>query len=110
MAYVTGADILTHVGESAPTAADTAWAATVADAVEAAIAHGMDGITVAADSAAEHELIRAALDDGAAAYARRKAPHGVLSVGPGGETVRLGSDIVIALRPVFRRYGTPGIG
>ena len=110
MPYVTGAQILTHAGVATPSADDTAWAGVCAAAIEAAISHAMTGVTVAASSDAENELKRAALDDGAAAYARRKAPHGVLSIGPDGQAVRLGSDIIINLRPVFRRYGTPGIG
>lgn len=110
MPYVDGAGILAHAGVSSPSQADEDWADVCAAAVEAAIEHQMDGVTVDPGSAAEAELTRAALDDGAAAYARRKAPHGVLTVGPNGESVRLGADIVIALRPVFRRYATPGIG
>lgn len=110
MPYITAADILDHAKVGSPSAADTAWSETVAAAIEALIAHEMTGVTVASPSDAEAELIRAALDDGAAAYARRNAPHGVLSIGPDGQVARLGSDLALALRPVFRRYGTPGIG
>jgi len=110
MAYVTGAAILTHVGAVAPSATDTAWADDCADAVEAAIATMLDGLVVASGSAAEAELTFAALQDGAAAYIERKAPHGVLSIGPDGETVRLGADIIRALRPVLRRYVAPPFG
>lgn len=110
MPYVTGAQILTHAGVSDPSADDTAWAEVCAAAIEAVIAKRMTGVTVDPGSDAEDELIRAARDDGTAAYARRKAPHGVLSSGPDGEVVRLGADLIIALRPVFARYATPGIG
>lgn len=110
MAYVTGAAILDHVQVAAPTAEDTAWAATVAAAIEGYIAYRLDDVTIAPGSAAEDEIIRAALDDGAAAYARRKAPHGILTMGPDGQAVRLGKDIAIALRPVLARRGSIGIG
>lgn len=111
--YVTGADILAHVAGSgaastAPT--DEAWADTCAAAVNAAIDARMEGVTVATDSNADLELRRAGLQDGAAAYLERKTPHGVLSVGPDGEAVRLGRDIVRALQPVFDRYALPAIG
>jgi hypothetical protein len=112
MPYVTGAAILTHVGivapDSPPTAADTAWAGTCADALEALIAQRMAGVTITAGIT--DELERAALQDGAAAYKDRDAPHGVLTTGNDGEAVRLGADIGRTLRPVFARYAGPGIG
>lgn len=112
MPFVTGAAILTHVGlvapENAPTAADTAWASTCADAIEALIAKRMEGVTITAGIT--DELERAALQDGAAAFTDRDAPHGVLTNGPDGEAVRLGADIGRTLRPVFARYALPGIG
>lgn len=110
MPYVTAATILAHAQVPTPSAADTAWATVVAAAVEATIAHAMTDVTVDPGSDAEAELTAAALNDGAAAYARRDAPHGVLSMSPDGQTTRLGADIVLNLRPVFRRYGVPGIG
>jgi len=109
MAYVTAAEILTHAGVTSPTAGDTEWAQDVAAAIEAEIAFGMLDVTVDPGSDTEAAIRAAALTDAAAAYVSRKAPHGILSVGPDGEAVRLGSDIVRALRPVFRRYGTAGI-
>jgi hypothetical protein len=108
MPYVTGSEILAHVRKSDPEADDTAWAATVAARLEAVIAHRMEGVTVDPGSDAEAELIGAALQDGAAEYIARKAPHGVIVVGPGDAT-RLGADIVRSLEPVFRRYALPGI-
>lgn len=111
--YVDGDAILAHVaGDGTPSAvpADVAWADTVAAAIEGVIAHRMDGVTVAADSAADSELRAAALTDGAAAYLSRRAPHGVMSMGPDGDAVRLGRDIVRALEPVFGRYAPLGIG
>jgi hypothetical protein len=106
--YVTGAMILAHVRKSSPAADDTAWAVACADAIESLIAYRMAGVTITA--AMEDELIRAALQDGAAAYMDREAPHGVQSFGPDGESVRLGRDLSRALYPVFIRYAGPGIG
>jgi hypothetical protein len=57
-----------------------------------------------------HELARAALIDGVAAYVDIKAPHGVQSLGPDGDVVRLGRSISRALEDVFRTYALPGIG
>lgn len=108
MTYVTGAAILAHVGKTAPTAAETAWAGTCADALEAVIAHRMADVTITAGIT--DELERAALQDGAAAFVDRSAPHGIQTTGPDGQTVRLGRDIVRALEPVFLRYALPGIG
>lgn len=107
MAYVTGAAILTHVGVTAPTAADTAWAGVVAAAIDAAITARIDGDTESADLTAE--LTRAALQDGAAAYNERRAPHGILTIGGDGDTVRLGADILRATLPVLRRHLVPGL-
>ena len=106
--FVTGAEILTHVGEDAPDAAQTAWAASCAAALEAVIAYRLTGVTITAGI--EAELNVAAVQDGAACYASRAAPHGVLSVGPDGDVVRLGRDITRELEPIFLRYAGPGIG
>lgn len=110
MAYVTGTLILAHAGVTSPTAADTAWAATVAAAIEATIAHRLTGYTINPDTDEANILTRAALQDAAAAYAERDAPHGVLTMGPDGQVTRLGRDIVRALEPVFMRIAGPGIG
>lgn len=107
--YVTGPIILTHVRKTGTVPADdTAWAAACAAAIEALIAYRMSGVTITPDI--ELELIRAAKQDGAAAYMDREAPHGVQSFGPDGESVRLGRDLARALYPVFIRYAGPGIG
>lgn len=108
MPYVTGAAILTHVGVAAPSAEDETWADVCAAAVEAAIAERLDGDTPSAGFTSELEY--SALVDGAAAYQGRDAPHGVLSIGPDGEVVRLGADILRATLPVIRRHTIPGIG
>ena len=109
MTYVTGAQILTHVGKSSPTADDTAWAGSCADAIEAAIAARLDGETPSAGGIDELEV--AARTDGAALFNTRAAPHGILSIGPDGDTVRLGSDSLRAVNKVIGRvHTTAGIG
>lgn len=112
--YVTGALILAQVaGAGAPSTAeaDEEWAAKCAAAVNAAIDQRLEGTTVEVGSNAEAELIRAAVQDGAAAYIERKAPHGVLSLGPDGEAVRLGAEVLRVCLPVIGRYHpTAGIG
>ena len=106
--YVTGAAILTQVGKTAPTAADTTWADLCAAAVDAEITHMLDGMTVSAGMTSE--LARSALLDGIGAYAGRDAPTGVLALGPDGQAVRTGAEILRASRPVLNRYTLPGIG
>src|SRR6188768_2192850 len=98
MPYVTGAQILVHVGKSSPTAADTTWAGLCADAIEAGIAARLDGETPSSGGVDELEV--AALTDGAALFNSRAAPHGVLSIGPDGESVRLGADSLRAVNKV----------
>jgi hypothetical protein len=109
MAYVTGAQILVHVGKTSPSAADTTWAALCADAIEGAIELRLDGETPTAGGVNELEV--AALTDGAALFNSRAAPHGVLSIGPDGDAVRLGADSLRAVsRVITRVHSTAGIG
>lgn len=109
MPYVTGAAILTHVGKSSPSAADTAWATSCADAIEGGITALLGGETPSAGGTDELEV--AALTDGAALFNSRAAPHGILSVGPDGDAVRLGADSLRAVKPViYRVHTTAGIG
>ena len=114
--YVTDDLILAAVGEGSPSAAESDWAAACAAAVEAAIAAVLAGATPSAEL--EAELGRAAVLDGAAAYQERNAPHGILSVGPDGDAVRLGAELLRATGPVLVRHlgkrrpsaALPGIG
>ena len=109
MPYVTGAQILVHVNKTSPTAADTTWAGLCADAIEGAIEARLDGETPTAGGTNELEV--AALTDGAALFLSRSAPHGVQSIGPDGDAVRLGSDSLRAvLRVLSRVHSTAGIG
>lgn len=107
MAYVTGSDILALAGASDPTAEESAWAAKCAAAVESAIAYELVGVTIDPDTDPERAIIAAAHLDGAACYAKRSAPHGLVSLGEG-ETARLPADILSALRPVLDRYKPQG--
>ena len=107
MPYVTGSGILTHVRKSDPTADDTAWAASCAASVEAAIADRLDGLTPSATQIDRLEV--AALQDGAACYVSRNAPHGVLAVGPDGDVVRLGRELLRECEPILFAI-SPGIG
>ena len=107
MPYVTGAAILAHVKKSDPAADDSTWAGLCADAIESAIAHRLDGTTPSADTVNRLEV--AALQDGAACYISRKAPHGILSTGPDGEAVRLGRDLLRECEPILYPIA-PGIG
>ena len=105
--YVTGTLILAHVaGGNTPSTeqADEDWADLCADAIEAIISDRLGGVTPSAGF--EARIIPAAIQDGAALYNARKAPHGVLSFGVDGEAVRLGSSQTRALDNVF----LPGIG
>lgn len=109
MPYVTGAQILTHVGKSSPTADETAWAGSCADAIEAAIVTRLEGQTP--DASGVDELEVAARTDGAALFNSKNAPSGIQNIGPDGDIVRLGADSLRALKPVIARiHATAGIG
>ena len=109
--WVTGAEVLTHVGNTSPTAADTAWSAACAAAIDAEVIHHLGDSTIADDDTSGLALAIkvAARTDAAALYQTRKAPHGVLELGPEGEAVRLGANDLRALTPVLYRV-SPGIG
>ena len=102
--YVTSAEILAAVGIGSPSAGDTAWATKCAAAIEAIITERLDGETPSAEL--EARLHVAAELDGAALFTTRSSPHGVLSFGPDGDVVRLGSSQSRALDNVF----LPGVG
>lgn len=109
MAYVTAAQILVHVGIASPTAEQTTWATLCAAAIEGAIATRLEGNTP--DASGIDELEVSALTDGAALFNSKAAPHGILSIGPDGDAVRLGADSLRATKPVLSRiHPTAGIG
>ena len=109
--YVTGAEILQAVaGSGTPSvnAADVAWAATCAAAVEGAIAHRLEDGAFTPTASQEAQLQAAAVLDGAALYVARKAPHGVLSITNDGDIARLGAQILRACEPILFPI-SPGI-
>lgn len=106
---MTGALILAHVANTSPSAADTAWAGTCAAAIEGAIADRLGDGALTPTASQEAQIVAAALQDGAACYVSRKSPHGVLSIGPDGDAVRLGRDLLRELEPILYRIA-PGIG
>lgn len=109
--YVTGAEILTAAGVTAPTADETAWAGVCAASVQAAIDTRMEGQTIGAGDDVDDELQRSAVIDGVSAYLSKDAPHGILNVGPDGDVTRLGADVLRASLPVIQRHHpTAGIG
>ena len=110
--YVTGAAILQHVAGSGAVStvqADEDWADVCAAAVEGAIAERLDDGAFTPSTAVDNELQAAALQDGAALYIARKAPHGIVSVGPDGDAQRIGSAILRACDAILWRIN-PGIG
>jgi hypothetical protein len=111
MPYVTGTQILVHVGKGVGTAEEIAWAQKCADAIEGAILARLDAGGVTPSAAGVDELEVAALADGAALFNSKAAPHGVLPLGIDGEAVRLGADSLRAVKPVIGRiHPTAGIG
>jgi hypothetical protein len=114
VAWVEGSDILAHVagaGTPSTAPADEAWADLVAAAIDAEVTRRLGSSTIADDDLTGMALAikPAALQDAAALYVSRKAPHGVLETGGDGDPVRLGADSLRALNPVLWRV-SPGIG
>lgn len=106
MPYVTGAAILAAVEKGSPSAADSDWADLVAAAIDAAITRRLRDETPSAEL--EAELARSALLDGMAAYAERRAPHGILSIGPDGDVARMGARMLRATSPVLADHLAEG--
>lgn len=106
---VTASDITDRTVSGTPSQDQTDWATLCADAVNAAYETALNGYDPASPSAAEDELSRAALLDGIAAFKDLNSPYGILSVGPDGDAVRVGYDVIRAGRPVIDRYAVPGI-
>ena len=107
--YVTGTLILVNVGLGTGTAQQIIDAQNVADEIEAAIAIRLEGQTPS--SGAEDMLKIAALLDGSARFNSLTTPHGIQSVGPDGDVVRLGASSLRALNPVIAMiHSTAGLG
>lgn len=110
MPFPTGAEILAFVGVTSPSTAETAWANSVAAAVEDGITHRLNGAPVL--DPLPPELSTAAMLAGAEAYKRREA-----TFGAGGYTDMEGTaravvrDYLEGTKPIADRYGNgPGIG
>ena len=109
--YVTGGAILTHVRKEGATGDEEDWADACAAAIEGVIDEFLDGGALTPTSSQEAELIVAALQDGAACYIGRTAPHGIMSISAEGDIVRLGRNLIRELDPILQRIqGGPGIG
>lgn len=109
--YVTGTLITTNVlaAGATPTAQQIIDAQNVADEIEAAIAVRLEGETPSAG--AEDMLKIAALLDGSARFNSLSTPHGIASIGPDGDVVRLGAASLRALNPVIAMiHSRAGIG
>lgn len=109
---LTGAQILSFVGNKAPTADDTTWAGMCADAVTAAVQSRLNGAVIADASPAENELNTAMLLAGAEAYKRKEATFGTSGYADlEGNAIALARDYVAAVAPLIDRWSAgPGIG
>lgn len=112
MEFVTAAEVLEYAGVKAPTDAETAWAETVAKAVNSGIEVRLNGSEVIFPSPAADELHLAAVYAGGEAYKRREAPFGVTGFEDlEGRAIRLARDYLEGSKPLIDRYGAgPGIG
>lgn len=105
MAYVTGAEVLTFVGASAPNADETAWAGACAAAIEAAILWRLGGAVIVDPSDARNEIIVAARIAAGECYKRKEAIFGVTGFSDlQGNAVRVARDYMDGVRPIVDRY------
>lgn len=103
--FVTGADVLTHVRVSMPTASDTAWADFCADAVNAAINRFLGSAADPIDPEALLEITPNALTAAGDAYRRRDAPFGLSSYSDiSGVATRVARDYLEGVRPQLERW------
>jgi len=112
MLGVTGAQILTFVGNKTPAAEDTEWANAVATALTSGLYVRLNGAIIADPSAAEDELNVALLIAGAEGYKRREATFGLTGYADlEGSAIRVARDYLEGVRPLIDRYSAgPGIG
>lgn len=105
--WVTGAAILAHVGNVAPTPTDTAWAAACATAVTEGINRQLRAAADPLPDGALGELTAAALIAGTEAYKRREAPWGITGyVDLQGSAIRVARDYLDAIGPQIDRYAS----
>lgn len=108
---LTGAQILTFVGNDNPTEDDTEWADKVAGALVSALTVRLNGATIADGSGAEDELNVALLIGGAEGYKRREATFGLTGYADlEGGAIKVAKDYLDGVKPLINRYAVPGIG
>jgi hypothetical protein len=113
--WVTGAAILTHAHNRAPSPEDSEWADLVASAVNAGLDHRLEGTTwlnpLIAPPPQPPELAMVALNAGTEAYKRREAVFGLTGyVDLQGAAIRIARDYLEAQAPIIARYATFGLG
>lgn len=105
-AWVTADQILTAAGNTAPTAAEAAWAEASADAINAGFDRALTGSAVVGT---EYEIVAQARRAGVELYKSQEAPFGVTGYADlSGTAIRLARDPLEASWPVLRRYMAPG--
>lgn len=109
---LTGAQVLTFVGNKTPTSEDTAWADAVAKALVAGVASRLNGAVIASPSPAEDELNVALMLGGAEGYKRKEATFGLTGFADlEGNATKLARDYLTGIAPLINRYSNgPGIG
>jgi len=112
MLGVTGAQILTFVGNKTPAAEDTEWANAIASAVTSGVMIRLNGMVLVDPSPAVDELNVALLLAGAEGYKRREATFGLTGYADlEGSAIRVAKDYLEGMRPIIDRYSAgPGIG
>lgn len=111
MIYVTAAQVLSGVGNGAPSSDETEWATACAAAVNAAVEIRLQGAEILNPSPAYDELTLAARLAGAEAYKRKEAVFGVTGYSDlEGAAIRIARDYLTGVGPIIERYSVPGIG
>jgi len=112
MEWTTGPELLTHLGVSSPSPADSEWAELCAGAVSAGVDKRLADAELAEGSDPElyRELRFAARIAGAEAYKRREAAFGVTGYTDlQGIAIRVARDYLESVAPILARYATFGI-
>jgi hypothetical protein len=111
MYSLTGAQILSFVGNNSPTTEDTEWADMVAAALVSGLTVRLNGAAFVDPSPADDELNVALLIGGAEGYKRREATFGLTGYADlEGAAIRVAKDYLDGVKPLINRYSVPGIG
>jgi hypothetical protein len=112
MPSLTGAQILTFVGNKVPNSDDIAWADSLANALVSGLSVRLNGAVIDSPSGAEEELNVALLIAGAEAYKRREATFGLTGYADlEGSAIKVAKDYLDGVKPLIDRYSAgPGIG